>query len=402
MPVDLSGGSMNLLVVSDVSAQQVLGGAERMLTQHLLALSEAGHRVTLLTRQPGEDAPLQATVCGGITEYRLPYHGHRGWQGLKQLKQETGRWWSEHGKKFDAVVAEQPFTMWALMKAGCNLPRLQVCYSFAFEEYLTRHAGRWNIKDRIVAMSMRHLEGTIYRSASGLLVLSRYTQQRMQEVFDLDAERVTISPGGVDLPCYPDMPHAEVCKELGWRGPVVVTLRNLVPRTGVDLLIGAAGLLKDELPDLRWCIIGQGAMLEELRSQAEALGVKDRVEFTGYLAEEEVKRHLFAANMFMLPTRDLEGFGLVTLEANACGLPVVATPVTANKEVVPSLPFNQLADAVSSDALATAVRKMLEEEPRDETSRKLRGQELREAVEAKYAWHLHDADMVKAVEALKQ
>lgn len=404
MPVDQSdnssGGSMNLLVVSDVSAEQVLGGAERMLTQHLLALSRAGHRVTLLTRQPGEDAALEVTVCGGISEYRLPYHGHRGWQGLKQLKQEADRWWSEHGNKFDAVIAEQPFTMWALMKAGCNLPRLQVCFSFAFEEYLTRHAGRWNIKDKIAAMSMRHLEGDIYRSASSLLVLSRYTQQRMQEVFGLASDRVTISPGGVDLPPYPEVSHAEMCEEFGWDGPVVITLRNLVPRTGVDLLIGAAGLLKDELPELRWCIIGQGAMLEELRTQAEALGVADRVEFTGYLSEEEVKRRLFAANIFMLPTRDLEGFGLVTLEANACGVPVVATPVTANREVVPSLPFNRLADAVSADALAAAVRKMLCEEPQDETARKLRGQELREAVEAKYAWRLHDADMVRAVQSV--
>ncbi|MES0371602.1 MAG: glycosyltransferase family 4 protein [Mariprofundaceae bacterium] len=393
---ELLDEGMNLLVVSDVSAEQVLGGAERMLTQHLLALSKAGHRVTLLTRQPDENAPLQVTVCGGVTEYRLPYHGHRGWQGLKQLRQEAGKWWLEHSKEFDAVIAEQPFTMWALIKAGCNLPRLQVCYSFAFEEYLTRHAGRWNIKDRIVAMSMRYLEGTIYRSASGLLVLSRYTQQRMQEVFGLGSERITISPGGVDLPNYPEMSHAEMRRELGWRGPVVVTLRNLVPRTGVDLLIGAAGLLKDKLPELHWCIIGQGAMLKELCVQAEALGVADRVEFTGYLAEEEVKRRLFAADLFMLPTRDLEGFGLVTLEANACGLPVIATPVTANKEVVPSLPLNRLADAVTAPALADAVRSMLVD-AYDEASREL----LRSTVEEKYAWKHHDADFVRDVEELK-
>ena len=134
----------------------------------------------------------------------------------------------------------------------------------------------------------------------------------------------------------------------------------------------------------------------QLKLQAEDLGVADRVEFTGYLSEEDVKKRLFAADIFMLPTRDLEGFGLVTIEANACGLPVVATPVTANKEVVPSLPFNRLAEAVTAEALAETVRQVLQGEY-DDDSRRI----LRDAVKAQYAWHLHDERFVKAVEGLQ-
>ena len=387
---------MRVLVVSDVSAEAVHGGAERMLTNHLRALSESGHTVTLLTRQPQEDAPLDVTVCGGIREHRLPYRGDRGWQGLRQLKEEARKWWASHGGAFDVVVSEQPFTMWALMKAGCNLPRLQICYSFAFEEYLTRHASRWSLKDRLVAMAMKHLESTIYGSSRALLVLSRYTEERLQEVFGIASEGVVISSGGVDVAKESEIPRSEIRSSLGWTGPVVMTLRNLVPRTGVDLLVAASGLLKDELPGLRWCVIGEGALMGQLKLQAEDLGVADRVEFTGYLSEEDVKKRLFAADIFMLPTRDLEGFGLVTIEANACGLPVVATPVTANKEVVPSLPFNRLAEAVTAEALAETVRQMLQVEY-DDDSRRI----LRDAVKAQYAWHLHDERFVKAVEGLQ-
>lgn len=386
---------MRVLVVSDVSAEEVHGGAERMLTNHLRALRESGHSITLLTRQPSDDAPLDVTVCGDVREHRLPYHGDRGWQGLKQLKEEAAKWWASYGSTFDVVVSEQPFTMWALMKAGCDLPRLQVCYSFAFEEYLTRHASRWNLKDRFVAIAMKHLEAIIYRSATSLLVLSRYTEQRFEEVFAIAGESITVTPGGVDVTALPDQPRQEIRSTLGWEGPVVMTLRNLVPRTGVDLLVAAACLLKDESPELRWCVIGQGALMGQLKAQADDMGVADRVEFTGYLPEDEVKNRLFAADIFMLPTRDLEGFGLVTLEANACGLPVVATPVTANREVVPSLPFNRLADAVTAEALAESVRQMLQVEHDDNTR-----QTLRDAVTEKYAWHLHDTAFVKAVEAL--
>ncbi len=386
---------MRVLVVADVSAEMVHGGAERMLTNHLRALREAGHTVTLLTRQPHHDAPLDLVVCGDVREHRLPYHGDRGWQGLSQLKAEACKWWASHKNDFDVVVSEQPFTIWALVKAGCHLPRLQVCYSFAFEEYLTRHAGRWNLKDRCVAMAMKHLELSIYRSSDSLLVLSRYTEQRLAEAFGIGGDNVTVSPGGVDVAQLPDMPRNEIRVDLDWNGPVVVTLRNLVPRTGVDLLVAAAGLLKDEYPELRWCVIGEGALMGQLKSQAARIGVADRIEFAGFLPEAEVQRRLVAADLFMLPTRDLEGFGLVTLEANASGLPVVATPVTANKEVVPSLPFNMLADAVTAEALADATRKMLQQRF-DDRSR----DELRHAVEAKYAWRHHDACFMTAIEVL--
>lgn len=392
----MAAGKLRVLVVADVSAEQVIGGAERMLVNHLRALHEAGHHIEVLTRQPSPDAPLSVEVFGAIREHRLPYHGSRGWSGLKQLQMEAAGWWHRHWNDFDCVVAEQPFTAWALMKAGCRLPRLQVCYSFAFEEFLTRHAGRWNIKDRLAAMAMRKLEGDIYRSANSLLVLSRYTEQRFEEVFGISGNSILVSPGGVELPRLPEGSRGEIRSSLGWRGPVVTTLRNLVPRTGVDMLVEAAGLLKERFPDLRWCVIGQGALMAQLKAQAETLGVADRIDFAGFLSEAEVKRRLYAADLFMLPTRDLEGFGLVTLEANACGLPVIATPVTANKEVVPSLPYNRLADAVSAKALAEAVAKMLAEPEVDDAAREV----LRQSVDAKYSWHHHDAKFVERVEAL--
>lgn len=386
----------NVLVVSDVSAEQVLGGAERMLLHHIRALVGQGYRVTVLTRQPQAGSPLKVLLPNGVEEHRLSYDGHRGWWGLRQLRRQAKRWWSEHGGDFDVVIAEQPFTMWAVMQAGCTLPRLQVCHSFAFEEYMTRHGLEGGFRHRFTAAAMKFVERRLYASADAFLVLSDFMRDRLISFFGVATEDVTVVAGGVELPQVSEVPRDALRKSLGWDGPVVVTLRNLVPRTGVDLLVEAAALLRGELPQLRWCVIGQGTMLEQLQAQAAALGVAERIEFTGYLSEDEVRRRLFAADLFMLPTRDLEGFGLVTLEANACGLPVVATPVTANLEVVPSLPFNRLAAAVSAAALADAARRMLTAEALNETSR----QQLRDAVEAKYAWRHHDAGFVRVLESI--
>jgi glycosyltransferase involved in cell wall biosynthesis len=245
---------------------------------------------------------------------------------------------------------------------------------------------------------MRRLERKVYRSADRFLVLSHFMQSRLSTFFHVSTGLIAIAPGGVDVPAACSVEQRdELRTSLQWEGPVVMTLRSLVMRTGVDLLVEAAAILKSDLPDLKWCVVGRGELLESLQNLSERLGVSDRVEFTGFLSEDEVRKRMYAADLFMLPTRDLEGFGLVTLEANACGLPVVATPVTANKEVVPSLPFNRLADAVSADALAAAVRSMLKEHQSTESSR----QALRDAVEEKYAWHYHDAHFVRAVEALR-
>lgn len=385
-----------ILLVSDVSAESVHGGAERMLVQHVRALRSAGIPIAILTRQPSPDAPLVKELPGDLIEYRLPWSGDRSWGGLQELKRAARQWWMAHTGVFRGVIAEQPFVMWALMKAGCRLPRLQVCYSFAFEEYATRHALHWSFRHALVTQAMRRLEGAVYRSAEQLLVLSDYSRRRLAEAFAIDAKKVSVVSGGAVPARSEQLQQRETFrKELGWQGPVVLTLRNLVPRTGVDLLVQASVILKDEIPDLRWCVIGTGGLLEPLKAMAEALGVAERVEFADFLSEREVQRRLAAADMFMLPTRALEGFGLVTVEANMFGLPVVATPVGAIPEVVPALPYNRLADDITPLSLARAVKAMWQEI--SALDRDVMRDELRHAAEEKFSWRYHDSQYVDCI-----
>jgi len=388
---------MRILLVADVSAEKVLGGAERMLVHHVRALMHSRHHLAVLTRQPQPDAPLTIDLGHGVTEYRLPFGGDKGPRGLLQLKYEAGIWWRQYGREFDVVVGEQPFVMWALLRAGCRLPRLQVVHSFAYQEYATRHGLDWDLKHRLVTAAMRHLEGGIYRSAQRLLVLSRHMRRELEVCFDIREARVALAPGGVDLPpALSAQKRTALRRELGWQGPVVVTLRNLVPRTGVDMLVQAAAMLRHEWPDVRWCVIGGGALAEPLGWLARQLGVDDIVEFTGYLPEEDVVRRMQAADAFMLPTRSLEGFGLVTIEANACGLPVVATPVGGNIEVASSSPDNRVAAAVSPEALAEAMGDLLAKK----VSHAARVKRLRAHIGEHFSWPGHDNTFLEAVEAV--
>jgi len=387
---------MRVLLVADVSAETVLGGAERMLTQHVRALA-AVHSLTVLTRQPASDAPLSIEVADGVREYRIPFSGNRGLSGMRELMRGAREWWRQHQGEFDVLVSEQPFVMWALLRAGCRMPRLQVCHSFAFEEYSTRHGLDWGVKHRIITAAMRFLEHRVYASASGLLVLSGFMRDHLHDCFHLHPSRITVAPGGVDpaLPVSREE-REQLRQHLGWHGPVVITLRNLVPRTGVDMLVQAAAMLRYAMPDLRWCVMGSGTLLEPLKWLAGQLGVADRIEFTGYLPENGVASRMQAADAFMLPTRSLEGFGLVTIEANANGLPVAGTPAGANPEVVGASPDNILADAISPEALADAVL-LLFDRNADHMERAKR---LRAHVTERYNWRQHDESMIRALQSL--
>jgi glycosyltransferase involved in cell wall biosynthesis len=100
---------------------------------------------------------------------------------------------------------------------------------------------------------------------------------------------------------------------------------------GLEILLRAFRLLAREVPDLHLAIGGSGPLEGMLRALRGSLGLSDRVRFLGYVPEAALPGLYAAADLFVLPTEQLEGFGLVTVEALACGTPVVGTPVGATR-----------------------------------------------------------------------
>jgi len=154
-------------------------------------------------------------------------------------------------------------------------------------------------------------------------------------------------------------------------------------------------IVKNTRPDVRFVVMGEGVLKGSLQTLAQDLGVADMVEFVGFLPEQDVQKRLFGSDVFMVPTRGLEGFGLVTLEANVWGTPVLATPIAANTELVPSIMHNQLADNASPLALAEKLMWMLDnalsEQQRQRTS---------DDAQQQYNWQKHDAILLNSIKAL--
>ena len=106
---------------------------------------------------------------------------------------------------------------------------------------------------------------------------------------------------------------------------------------GLDNLLGAMAVLKVRRPSALLLIGGAGSLRGALEAQSQALGLSEHVKFLGFVPDAELPRYYQAADVFVLPTRELEGFGLVTVEALACGTPVLGTPVGATPEILRAL-----------------------------------------------------------------
>ncbi|MFU8872472.1 glycosyltransferase family 4 protein [Micromonospora sp. SL4-19] len=161
--------------------------------------------------------------------------------------------------------------------------------------------------------------------------LGEYTRVRLARVLDGLTELRRLAPG-VDVDSYhPDVNGAQVRRHLGLADrPVVVCVSRLVPRKGQDMLIRAMPEIRRRVPDAALLIVGGGPYRAALEELARQTGVERDVVFTGSVPSAELPAHYAAGDVYAMPCRtrnrglDVEGLGIVYLEASATGLPVVA------------------------------------------------------------------------------
>jgi phosphatidylinositol alpha-1,6-mannosyltransferase len=194
--------------------------------------------------------------------------------------------------------------------------------------------------------------------------VSRYTRSRFAPAFGPKAS-LEYLPSGVDTDRFRPDPagRAELRDRyrLGER-PTVVCVSRLVPRKGQDMLIKALPAIRRRVDGAALVIVGGGPYLESLRKLARECGVADDVTFTGGVPAAELPTHHALADVFAMPCRtrgaglDVEGLGIVFLEASASGVPVIAgrsggAPETVQHNrtglVIDGSSVNEVADAVT-------------------------------------------------------
>src|SRR5438132_854951 len=181
------------------------------------------------------------------------------------------------------------------------------------------------------------IERACLRRAGLVHVLSDFSADQLWKLYAVPRERIVRIRGAAATDRFKPAPDRGAIRgELGLSAdrPIVLTVRNLEARMGLDNLLGAMAVLKARCPSALLLIGGAGSLRGALEAQSQALGLEAHVKFLGFVPDAELPRYYQAADVFVLPTRELEGFGLVTVEALACGTPVLGTPVGATPEIL--------------------------------------------------------------------
>jgi glycosyltransferase involved in cell wall biosynthesis len=165
---------------------------------------------------------------------------------------------------------------------------------------------------------------------------------------------VRVMRNGVDGQRFQSLPASQARQALGLRdGPMLLSVGNLVPLKQHQVPIAVLAALAPSFPGLMLTIIGEGPLKDDLRRQAVALGVGERVHFTGAIAQEQLPLWYSAADLLILASTR-EGLPNVVLEAMACGTPVVASRVGGVPEVVDTEVCGSLVDADDVQAFVAA------------------------------------------------
>lgn len=212
------------------------------------------------------------------------------------------------------------------------------------------------------------LKKKVLEKADQVLAVSNYTKQQLVTKQGLAAEKITVFPNTIDpffhfsadftKPAYLQQRYGIAANE-----KVIYTLTRLNSSEGYkgyDTLVTVLPeLLKKNIP-FKYILAGKADVTELQRMQTliASLGLEDKVMMPGFIADEEVTDHYLLADVFVMPSKG-EGFGIVYLEAMACGLPVIAGNKDGSTEALQFGKLGTLIDPDSADELTAALVKVL-------------------------------------------
>jgi glycosyltransferase involved in cell wall biosynthesis len=389
-----------ILVVADFF-YPFLGGSARVIGESAQALRRLGHEVWIVAGTEDPRLPRQEDIDGlHVIRYgfssatTLHLNATAIVNGARAVDEVIRR----HGP-FDLLHSHGVYgaTGVLLTRRGRALPRVSTFHGPVHHEFevasgardFTRRRLRGRIQPpfiRAYSRWLRLLQARIVSSAP-CVVLSRYAAGLLHAMAPRCApSSVRVIPGGVDLERFRPSDRAATRAGLSLppHHPLILTVRRLVPRMGLEDLLDAFAAVRAQGSAAHLIVGGKGGLADRLRQRSGDLGLDGTVDFPGLIPEPLLAAYYQSADLFVVPSRSLEGFGLVTLEALACGTPVVATRVGGNVEILGALGDEFLVDPEAPAQLAGAIVDLLDRGTRD---RGLRAR-CRSFAEERYSWGL--------------
>ena len=324
---------MKILMLTWEYPPRVVGGIAKVVYDLSRTLIKDGHDVTVVTYKEG-DVPYFEDDKGvkvyRVDNYMINPNNFIDWimQLNFNLVAKANEIMAEQGK-FDVIHAHD----WLVAYAAKTLKN-----SYHIPIVSTIHATEAGRNSGIHDEQQRYINDTEWMltyESSEVIVNSNYMKGELQRLFGLPYEKINVVPNGVNLSLFNGIE-----RDYNFRRKyamdnekIILFMGRLVYEKGVQHLIAAMPKILNGYHDSKLVVCGKGAMLDELRAQANAMGIGNKVYFAGYMNGKDVQRMYKAADIAVFPST-YEPFGIVALEAMLSERPIVVSDIGGLNEIV--------------------------------------------------------------------
>jgi len=323
---------MRILMLSWEFPPRVVGGLARHVEELAAALVRAGHDIHVITAD-SEGSP-EFEVWNGIKVYRVKSFRPKHLNFIDEIM-HLNFGMLEHATRlvkeeyFDFVHAHD----WLVAHAGITLKR-----AFGLPLITTIHAtehGRWNGIHNELQNYIHSMEWLLNYESRGTIVCSYFMKNELENIFGLPSKKLFVLPNGVEAEKFNfNFDQWSFRRKFAYdHEKLVMSVGRMVPEKGFQVLSDAALKVLQNYQDVRFVIAGKGGMLDSLRARVEMMGIDDRVDFVGFMSDEDLQKLFRVSDVAVFPSL-YEPFGITAIEGMASGTPIVVSDTGGLGEIV--------------------------------------------------------------------
>lgn len=391
---------MHMLFVADAMFQEKPGGSRRVSMELAKRLSLKGHKVTFLV--PKISAGLKERESSqGIQIIRYFFSSNRLFSVVsKIINSHLAFCHLLKEEKFNLICIHFAYSALGILLSPKtkDLPVVRIFYGPWADEHKEEMKNRFltssahmkkfllRMRQWLVYKVMYSIEKFCLDRSNKIAVLSKFSKNLLINNYNVPDEKIKVISGGVDTQRFALVGDKKETIKRQLNLPkdkiILFTIRRLTPRMGLENLIEAMSYIVQQRKDVSLVIGGTGFLKERLECLVAKYALKENIQFRGFIPEKQLPLYYQAADVFILPTTALEGFGLIILEALACGTPVLGTPVGAIPEVLGRLNQNLLFKDTKPTSMAQGILDFLSLSYKE----KYPPQRLKDYVKENYSW----------------
>ena len=331
----------------------VVSGVVRSVSAFRRALTEAGHNVFVFSQDTSGFEDTEPFIFR-YPAIELPFHNN--FPLIIPVSSFIDRVLPI--LKLDIIHTHHPFLLG--QTAAHKAQELDLPLVFTFHTRYRDYSHYISLNQSMVKEAIDRLLGTFMQQCHHIIVPSPSIKKMLAELYGL-TEQVTVLPTGIDLAPYQLADGTRIRQKQGWgEEKILITVGRLAREKNWETLIKAAAQVIQQVPKVRLVILGDGDERSDLEKLAKELDITARVDFLGLIPFEEVPDYLAAADLFCFASAT-ETQGLVTMEAMAAGLPVVAVKAGGTADVIEDGRDGLLTDD-DPGALAQAIIRLLQDD----------------------------------------